>query len=220
MPARAALDAMTADDRNPLLAALGRVLERVLERAVALDEETRSRLAGLEGRRVGVDLRGTPLALAIGVEGGRLVVGPLREAPADLGVRATPGSLLAFVLRGAGDAALPPGKVEISGDAELARRLERLLRDYRPDVEEAFAHTFGDVAGVPLAGALHGAFAWTRDSATGFVRDGAEFLRDDSRDLVAPAEIDDFLDAVDALRDRADRLAARIERLAPREAPK
>jgi len=108
------------------------------------------------------------------------------------------------------------GKVEISGDAELARRVEKLLRGFRPDVEEAFARTFGDVLGVPLARALHAAFAWTRDSAQSFAQDSAAFLRDDSRDLVAPAEADALLDDIDALRERADRLAARVQRVAAR----
>ena len=107
-----------------------------------------------------------------------------------------------------------PGKVEISGDAELARRIEKLLRGFRPDIEEAFARTFGDVLGVPLARALHSAFAWTRESAQSFAQDSAAFLRDDTRDLVAPAEVDALLDDIDALRERADRIAARVQRVA------
>ena len=203
-----------ADERqpNPLLARMGRLLEAVLERALALDEPTRARLGDLEGRRVGLQLRGSGLALALTVREGRLVVGPHWERAAELNVRASAGSLLAFALRGDEGTALPPGKVEISGDAELARRLEQLLRRYRPDVEEAFARTFGDVIGVPLAQALLAAWTWSRESAQALVRDGAEFLRDETRDLVAPAEAERFFDDVDALRERADRLAARLAR--------
>lgn len=209
-----------AEDRqpNPLLAALGRALEAALNRGVALDAEMRNQLAGLEGRRIGIELRGVNLALAITARDGRLQVGPHWDAPGDLNLHASPGSLLAFALRrgddsraGAGSAS---GKVEISGDAELARRVEKLLRGFRPDVEEAFARTFGDVLGVPLARALHSAFTWTRESAQSFAQDSAAFLRDDTRDLVAPAQVDAFLDDVDALRERVDRLAARVQRAA------
>jgi len=205
-----------SDDRqpNPLLARLGRLLEAALNRGLALDEATRAQLGTLEGRRIGVELRGTPLALAITVDGGRLRVGPHWQAASDLNLRAAPGSLLAFALRKGDESPRPPGKVDISGDAELARRIEKLLHGFRPDIEEAFAKTFGDVVGVPLARALHGAFTWSRESADALVRDGAEFLRDDSRDLIAPAEMDRFLDDVDALRERVDRLVARIDRVA------
>ena len=207
-----------SEDRqpNPLLARLGRLLEAALDRALALDDETRSRLAALHGRSIGVELRGTPLALAITVEQDRLRVGPHWGAPGDLNVRAAPGSLAAFALRRGGGAPLPSGKVEISGDAELARSVEKLAREFRPDIEEAFARTFGDVIGVPLARALHAALAWSRESVQAGLRDSADFLRDDSRDLVAPAEMDEFLDAIDALRERVDRLGARITNLATR----
>ena len=211
-----------AEDRqpNPLLAALGRALEAALNRALALDAEARKQLAALEGRRIGVELRGVNLALAIAVRDGRLTVGPHWESPGDLNLRASPGSLLAFALRRGDDSSpapggspSPQGKVEISGDAELARRIEKLLRGFQPDIEEAFARTFGDVLGVPIARALQQAFAWTRESAQAFAQDSAAFLRDDTRDLVAPAELETFLDDVDALRERADRLAARVQRM-------
>jgi ubiquinone biosynthesis protein UbiJ len=195
---------------NPLLVRLGRLLEAVLNRALSLDEPTRAQLGTLEGRRVGIELTGTPLALAIEMHEGRLRVGPHWQTAGNLNLRAAPGSLLAFALRRGDESLVPPGKVDISGDAELARRLEKLLRGFRPDIEEGFAKTFGDVIGVPLARALHAAFDWSRESAEALARDTADFLRDESRDLIAPAEMDQFLDDVDGLRDRVERLAARV----------
>lgn len=199
---------------NPLFARLGAALESALNRGLALDPDIAATLAPLEGHRVGVELRGMNLALAIVVREGKLRVGPHWESAADLNVRAAPASLLAFALRRGDDAPLPPGKVEISGDAQLARTLEKIAREFRPDVEEAFARTFGDVIGVALARALRGAFAYAREGAQALAQDTAEFLREESRDLLAPAEMEQFLDDVDALRERADRLDARVQRLA------
>ncbi|MGH8124094.1 MAG: ubiquinone biosynthesis accessory factor UbiJ [Rudaea sp.] len=206
-------DARTPD---PLLTRLGRLLEAALNRALALDAPTQAQLAMLEGQRIGVELRGLGLALAICVQDGRLRVGPHWEKPSDLNLRAAPASLVAFALRRGEGSALPPGKVEISGDAELARRMEKLFRGFSPDIEEAFAKTFGDVLGVPLARALQRAFDWSRESAQALARDSAEFLREESRDLIAPAEMEKFLDDVDQLRERADRLNARLQHLAQR----
>jgi ubiquinone biosynthesis protein UbiJ len=198
---------------NPLLVRLGTLLEGALNRALALDPEIGTTLAPLDGRRVGVELRGMNLALAIVVREGKLCVGPHWESESDLNVRAAPASLFAFALRRGEDTPLPPGKVEISGDAQLARTLEKVAREYRPDFEEAFAKTFGDVAGVALARAFSRAFAYARESAQALAQDTAEFLREESRDLVAPAEMETFLDDVDALRERAERLEARIARI-------
>lgn len=200
---------------NPLLAALGRALEAVLNRAVALDADTRTRLAALDGRAVSLTVAGTPLALRVQVEQGALRVGPAFAGDSALRVSATPGSLLSLALRrGGGESAIPPGKVEIAGDAELARRLEKLASGYRPDIEEAFTRVFGDVAGVALARALGTALQGLRERGQRLVEDTAEYLVEESRDLVAPDEMHAFLDDVDALRERAERLEARLRRLA------
>jgi ubiquinone biosynthesis protein UbiJ len=199
---------------NPVLVRLGGLLEAALNRALALDAHTQDAVAALEGQRIGVELRGADLALAIAVQDGKLVVGPHWQQVADFNLRAAPASLLAFALRGGDDAPLPAGKIEISGDAELARRVEKLLRDFRPDVEEAFAQTFGDVLGVPLARTFQRTFVWSRATAHALLQNSAEYLREESRDLIAAAEMEQFLDDVDGVRERADRLDARVQRLA------
>jgi len=205
-----------AREPNRVLARLGNLLGAALNRALALDPPSRDAVAALENCRIGVQLRGMNLALAIQVRDGKLVVGPHWEKPTDLNLHASPASLLAFALRRGDSSPLPPGKVDVSGDAELARRIEKLLRDFRPDVEEAFAQTFGDVLGVPLARAFTRTLAWTQATAQAFVQDGADYLREESRDLVAPPELEQFLDDVDRLRERADRLDARVQRLRAR----
>ncbi|TCV96248.1 ubiquinone biosynthesis protein UbiJ [Luteibacter rhizovicinus] len=197
---------------RPLRVLAGRALEAALNRAVDLDIETRQRLDALDGRSIQVHLRGPELALRIAVEKGRLRVGPAEEGGGNLRVTASPGSLLAMAMRRDEDG-VSPGSVDISGDAELARRLERLARQYAPDVEEAFARTFGDVIGVPLARALREALAHARTSAAHLTEDGADWLRDEGRVAVAPGEMDGFLDGVDTVRERAERLEARLARL-------
>lgn len=196
---------------RPLRVLAGRAMEVALNRAVDLDPDTRSRLDALEGRSVQVHLDGPELALRISVGKGRLRVGPPEEG-GSLRVSASPGSLLAMALRRDEDG-VAPGKVEIAGDAELARRLERLARQYAPDVEEAFARTFGDVVGVPLAKALREALTHAKESFAHLGEDTADWLRDEGRVAVAPGEMDGFLDGVDAVRERTERAEARLARL-------
>lgn len=186
-------------------------MEAALNRAVDLDPDTRTRLDVLDGRSIQVYLSGPELALRISVEKGRLRVGPPEEG-GSLRVTASPGSLLAMAMR-RDDDGVAPGKVDIAGDAELARRLERLARQYAPDFEEAFAKTFGDVIGVPLAKAFRDALAHTRESAAHFTEDAADWLRDEGRVAVAPGEMDTFLDGVDTVRERTERAEARLARL-------
>lgn len=204
---------------RPLRRLAGRALERALNRVIVLDPETHAALAKLEGRRIGVHLQGAELAFDIAVQQGALRIEPPVQdgAKADLRVAATPFSLLALAMPREGDA-LPPGKVEIAGDAELARRLERLAREFAPDMEAAFARTFGEVAGVAIARALREATRRMRTGARHAAADTADWLRDEARLAVPRGELDDFLDDVDRVRERAERLQVRVQRLRGRVA--
>ncbi|MEI7035412.1 ubiquinone biosynthesis accessory factor UbiJ [Fulvimonas yonginensis] len=199
---------------RPLRKLAGRALETALNHVLSLDPDTQQRLAALEGRSLQLHLRGPELALGVTVERGRLKVGPPQE-DSQLRVAASPGSLLGMALR-RGEETVSPGKVEIAGDADLARRLEKLASAFQPDFEEAFARSFGDVLGVPLAQAFARALKHARTTTGQLVEDGADWLRDEARLTPAMGEVDDFLDGVDALRERTERLEARLERLRQR----
>ncbi|MEP7185215.1 MAG: SCP2 sterol-binding domain-containing protein [Rhodanobacter sp.] len=199
---------------RPLRKLAGRALETALNHTLSLDPETQQRLATLNGRSVQLHLRGPEIALAVTVDDGKLKVGPPQDDH-QLRVAATPGSLLAMALR-RDDDGIAPGKVDIAGDAELARRLEQLARKFAPDFEEAFARTFGDVIGVPLAGVVRKALGHARETAAHFTEDTADWLRDEVRVAMAPGEVDGFLDDVDHVRERSERLESRIKRLTQR----
>jgi len=196
---------------RPLRVIAGRALETALNHVLSLDPDTVQRLSALDGRSVQLHLEGPALTLAITVHEGRLKVGPGRE-DSHLRVRATPGSLLAMALR-RDDEGVAPGKVDIAGDAELARRLEKLASKFAPDFEEAFTRTFGDVLGVPLAKAVREALAHARESGSHLAEDSADWLRDEVRVAAAPGAVEGFLDGVDALRERGERLESRLARL-------
>ncbi len=196
---------------RPLRAIAGRALQSALNHALSLDPDTQQRVVALDGRSVQLHLEGPELTLAITVHDGKLAVGPGRE-DSQLRVRATPGSLLSMAMR-RDDEGVAPGKVDIAGDAELARRLEKLATQFAPDVEEAFARTFGDVLGVPIARAMRQALAHARESGGHLAEDAADWLRDETRVAAAPGEVETFLDGVDTLRERSERLEARLARL-------
>jgi ubiquinone biosynthesis accessory factor UbiJ len=199
---------------QPLRKLAGRAMESALNHVLSLDSDTQQKLAGLEGRRVQLHLRGPEIALAISVVDAKLQVGPPGD-DSQLRVAATPGSLLAMLFR-RDDEGMAPGKVEIAGDAELARRLEKLASRFAPDFEEAFARAFGDMLGVPLARTMRKGLAHARETAAHLTEDSAAWLRDEARLALAPGEVDGFLDGVDELRERSERLQSRVQRLAQR----
>lgn len=208
---------------NPLLDIAGRALGAALDRVVALDPQAAARLSELEGRALDVTWAGPEFSARIEVRDGRIAFGPGAarldgSKPADLGVRATLAGALNMLLRERGERGLPgldaaATKVEISGDADLARTLSRLVERFEPDVERAFAGVLGEVGGVQLARGLKRGLEWARESVSTLAQDAGAFVRDESRDAVARAEIDEFLADVDRLRDDAERVASRVSRL-------
>ncbi len=218
-----------ATDSRPSLPDLlkpvaGRALETALNRALALDPDTRDSLLALDGRRVALALEGggaagSGLALQLRVDGDQLRVGPVDpDNTPDLGVRSTLGGLLSQLpsllggLSGRDDAP-PVGRMHISGDADLARRLQRLAEGFDPDWQQPFAAVFGDVIGVQIANTVAAGLRQARISGRNLAQSAAEYVTEESRDVVARAELDAFHDDVDALRDDAARLAARVSRL-------
>src|SRR5690606_18994316 len=158
--------------------------------------------------------RSPPLALQLRVDGDRLVVGPVeRGNEPDLSVRSTLGALLGqlpALLGAGGDDAPPVGGMRISGDADLARRLQRLAERFDPDWQQPFVAVFGDVVGVQVANGFAGALKQARTLGGEFAGSAAEYVVEESRVVVGRAELAAFHDAVDALRDDSERLSARV----------
>lgn len=195
----------------------GRVLEAALNRALALDEDTRAALRPLDGNRVALRIASPPLALQVKVQGERLLVGPVEEDDAaELSVRSTLGGLLSQLPFLRNDDAPPVGRLRIEGDAELARRLQKLASGFDPDWQRPFAAVFGEVVGVQVANGFASALRQATVLADNGAQTLAEYLTEESRDVVPKAELDAFHDDVDAARDDAERLAARVARLQAR----
>jgi len=199
------------DSLKPLA---GRALEAALNRALALDPDTREALKPLDGRKVELSLEAPALALRIGVAGERLEVGPVEPSQEpDLAVRSTLGGLLGQIPFLRKDKAAPVGRVRVSGDAELARRLQALAERFDPDWQQPFISVFGEIVGVQVANAARGALRQLRSAGGNLAQNAAEFVTEESRDVVGRAELNAFHDDVDALRDDVERLQAKIDRL-------
>jgi ubiquinone biosynthesis protein UbiJ len=108
--------------------------------------------------------------------------------------------------------------VTIRGDAEVAELYRELLALARPDPEEETARLFGDVTARRLGNFARDTIAWLKGAKRSVGENIAEYLTEESRDLVNRTELDEFLRGVDDLREGTDRLEARIRRLDARAA--
>jgi len=125
------------------------------------------------------------------------------------------GSLVALVSmavpEGGGNWGRPESRVNISGDATLARDLERLFSRLDPDWEGTLSRLFGDVLGHQLASGMRTGAEQAREAASNAGDMVSEFLQRGDGPLVQVADIKTFADAVDETRDAVERLEARIK---------
>ena len=75
---------------------------------------------------------------------------------------------------------------------------------------------FGEVVGVQVAKGVAAALREAKVAGASVAGSAAEYVTEESRDVVAKDEVHAFCDDVDALRDDVERLAVRVQRLATR----
>jgi ubiquinone biosynthesis protein UbiJ len=187
-------------------------LEAILNRNVADSRRAQALARQLDGRVVSLVVEGTPVTIYLRADGGRLKLTPRHDGAADATISGTPIAL--FALAGPrGEGALRGGGVRIEGDAEVAQRFRDLLSETRPDFEEELSHVVGDVAARRVANLARDLIEWGRRTSGSFASTVAEYLQEEGRDLPSRTEVEEFLVAVDQLRDDTERLEARLSRL-------
>jgi ubiquinone biosynthesis protein UbiJ len=186
--------------------------EALMNRTIAAQDRAVELARRLEGRSLAVDVTGV-IALRATCLGGRLLLAQEQAgaAPADAMISGSPSALAAMATGGK----RPTGGqgTQVRGDAEVAARYRDLLEAARPDWEEELSRWLGDVAARRLGVAARRALSWGRRARRSFGENIAEYLQEESRDLVNRVELDEFLRGVDDLRETGDRVNARLKRL-------
>jgi ubiquinone biosynthesis protein UbiJ len=194
-------------------------VEALLNRGIQASMQATALARRLGGTSLGLSIEGMA-AVRLSMHGGRLSLvgaGPQVDSgtrePADASIVGSPLALLRLAgVPGSGRSA---GAV-VSGDAEIANSYRELFALARPDLEEELSRLVGDVAARRLSQFALKAAEWTRRARRTAAENVAEYLQEESRDLVNKPELDEFLQGVDKLRERADRVNARIARLEQR----
>ena len=187
-------------------------LEIALNRYLRLEPMALEECARLAGRSI--ELRVAQPAWSFFIE---FIAHGVRVAPeshaSDVSVSAPLGTLLRLGMRTAqGESSLPTG-LQVEGDTELLTQFNKLLASVGFDLEEVFAKVLGDGAAHRAAEGVRTFFGWGRRSADTLMLDTAEYLREETRDLARREDVEDWMNAVDKLREDTDRLEARLARL-------
>ena len=189
---------------------LTQAIENLLNRNLPRSPRAQELCASLAGKRVRIEARGlgwvlVAECLATSI---RLTKGDENPGPADAEIS---GSLMSLAaLSGAHpEEVIRRGEVNIRGDAELAQKFRGLAMLLRPDVEEELARLIGDTPAHQALRLVRAATGLGRRAAATGVRNVAEYLAHERRDLVSVPEAEDFYRSVEKMREDVDRLDAR-----------
>ena len=202
------------DYRTPLPQLLADTLEAAVNQVLALDTESAGRLKKLENRFLQLDLEGLGITLFLTAESGSVLISLSLEGEPDTVISGTPFAL--FAMAAPGDTAgwgLPGSRVQISGDANLARDMEQVFSQLDPDWERPLAALFGDVVGFQFAEGLKQGVSALREAAQNTAEMAGAYLRDEATTLVRPFEMKSFGDDVEKLREAVGELEARLKKI-------
>jgi ubiquinone biosynthesis protein UbiJ len=199
--------------QSVLMAMLLASIEKILNRSLPRSPRAQALAAALTNRTLAVEVTGAGPVI-LWSSGERLHLQRGTGAAADAHLRAGPFSLAA--LAAGRPLNLVGSGATLTGNAEVAQQYSELLGLLKPDPEEELALLLGDAPAHHLGRMARAAVDFgTRATHTG-VRNVAEYLAHERRDLVPIAEGRQLLDGIDALRDDVDRFEARLSQLAQR----
>jgi ubiquinone biosynthesis protein UbiJ len=187
-----------------------------VQTALSESPAARALCTQLAGRSLRVIATGTPFAATIRCDGHalRLDTGGRAAAPAsavataaaaDVTLSGSPLALVAMAGPGRRDL-VARGSVTIDGEVELAEQFARLATLLRPDVEQLMSKGLGRTAAHGLALGARNSWAFGAQLLGGLLRNTADYLVHERRELLSAAEAQHFYRQVDELRLRVEHL--------------
>ena len=189
------------------------VLEQILNIPFRIDPEARAELAVLAGRSMRVVLTHPAQSFDLVFTSDDIQVRPSEGTP-NATVRGS-ALQLATLMRARPEQTqkVAASGLTMEGDIDTAWAIKRLFENASVDWQETLASAMGDVPAQIIARGLRRAYGSLRYAMGRQAANAVVFLQDEERVLLRPFEMDEFLAAVDVLRDDVERLGLRVRRL-------
>ena len=188
-------------------------LEKLINKTLALDEETREALAVLEGKVIGFQFTNTRLCLFLFPCESGLRIRTLYVDKPDVLIKGTPLNFMSMMMASAEKGHSLPSDMELIGDIGLAQRFQHIMQSIDIDFEEPLSSLVGDTVAYQLGQLVRGGQSFAKNTAATLANDVSEYLRFESEILPDALLVKEYCEEIDQLVEDVDRLAQRIERL-------
>ncbi len=186
------------------------LLDKAINRAIQYDPNALKTLKPHIGKRVALNIQPIGPHLHMHITESGIEVTGAQDQQADTTITGKPTALFAMA-NNQHIAGLD--QVDIQGDAGLGQFIADFLKNLDPDHEQALCDVFGETAGYHLSQGLQKLRQQGQQLGASLQRNVHDFLVHEDRSLIAPAEMDQFLDDVDDLQADVVRLERRIKAL-------
>ena len=191
--------------------ALTASIESALNQYLSLDPLALSRFSSLEGKIIAIEIKGLNKTLCLFPSTDGFMVLTDFDGEADATISGTPIALVKMGLAKDPKDVLFSGEIVISGDTAVANKFNRLLSQLDIDWEELLAQNVGDIAAHKIGNLFNSANKWFSRSFNSVALDSAEYIQEEVKLSPSNAELRQFVNKVDGLREATDRLAAKIQ---------
>lgn len=188
-------------------------LEKLINKALQLDEETLYSLGQLADKVIAFEFINTNLTLFLFPSEQGLAIYSQYEKKPDVWIKGTPGNFIMMMTASKRGAASMPADMQVIGDISLAQRFQQIMQTMEIDLEEPLSKWVGDTAAYQIGKFFRNtrrfAFNTTRVLAT----DISEYLRFETGMLPDDLLVEEFCQDVDLLREDVDRFTQRVNKL-------
>ncbi len=189
------------------------VLEKALNRYLALDAESKRRIRLLQNKRVTLELLGTPLIVQLFFSDEKIALQWDDFAEADIKIKGTPLNLLHMSLARDDRHRFFADDVIVEGNMELAQHVLAIFDELEIDWEEQISQWVGDVPAYQAGRFVRGIKKFNQRVRRTFLRNLNEYVHEEINLVPAREALQLFFDEVDELRMDVDRLEMRLLKL-------
>ncbi len=188
-------------------------LQLMVNRILEQDPEALASVCELSGKVIKLEVAGPEIITLLHFEQTGLRLGTDKSIKPDVTIKARPLAFMQLALQRDDTARGPAPDLEIRGDAGLAQRFQKILHTLEIDWEEHLSQWVGDTAAHKLGRMAKHAREFFMESRHTLGLNFSEYFRYEKNMLPDRDEVDEFIAAVDVLRNDMERFRLRLDRL-------
>ncbi len=188
-------------------------IEKLINKALSLDEETLYSLAELEGKVIAFEFMNTNLTVFMFPTANGLTIHSSHEDKPDVLIKGTPSNFIMMIASSKEKSTSLPTDMQIIGDISLAQRFQEIMQNIEIDLEEPLSKWLGDTMAYKIGKFVRGTRRFAVNTSKTLATDISEYLRFEINMLPDDLLVEEFSKDVDVLREDVERFEQRINKL-------